>query len=138
MSYPSLATLHVISFAGHTACHIICWPHCMSYPSLATLHVISFPGHTACHILRWPHSMSCPSLDTLHFISCAGHTAHDILRWSLCMSSSLSLKKVGSARLREWYTPYQFEDPSPTIPTYIDRKKRKGKKVEDYSRDRAA
>ena len=35
---------------------------------------------------------------------------------------------------REWYTQYQSEDPSPTI----DRKKRKGKRVEDYSRDRAA
>ena len=38
---------------------------------------------------------------------------------------------------REWCTPYQSEDPSPTIPT-LDRKKRKGKRVEDYSRDRAA
>ena len=56
----------------------------------------------------------------------------------------LLLKKVGSARLGESdNTPYQSEDPSPTIPTYpgrapIDRKKRKGKRVEDYSRDRAA
>ena len=39
---------------------------------------------------------------------------------------------------REWCTPYQSEDPSHTIPTYIDRKKRNGKRVEDYSRDRAA
>ena len=38
---------------------------------------------------------------------------------------------------REWYTPYQSEDPSPTIPTYR-QKKWKGKRVEDYSRDRAA
>ena len=36
---------------------------------------------------------------------------------------------------REWYTPYQSEDPSPTIPTYR-QKEEKGK--EDYSRDRAA
>ena len=35
---------------------------------------------------------------------------------------------------REWYTPYQSEDPSPPI----ERKKRKGNIVEDYSRDRAA
>ena len=45
---------------------------------------------------------------------------------------------MGSAWLRESeYTPYQSEDP---IPQYqpIDRKKRKGKIVEDYSRDRAA
>ena len=38
---------------------------------------------------------------------------------------------------REWYTPYQSEDPSPTIPTYR-QKEEKGKKVEDNSRDRAA
>ena len=38
---------------------------------------------------------------------------------------------------REWYTPYQSEDPSPTIPTYR-QKEEKGKKLEDYSRDRAA
>ena len=38
---------------------------------------------------------------------------------------------------REWYTPYQSKDPSPQYQP-IDRKKRKGKKVEDYSRDRAA
>ena len=28
---------------------------------------------------------------------------------------------------REWYTPYQSEDPSPTIPTYR-QKEEKGKK----------
>ena len=38
---------------------------------------------------------------------------------------------------REWCTPYQSEDPSPTIPTYR-QKEEKGKRVEDYSRDRAA
>ena len=38
---------------------------------------------------------------------------------------------------REWYTPYQSEDPSPTIPTY-EEKEEKGKIVEDYSRDRVA
>ena len=38
---------------------------------------------------------------------------------------------------RKGYTPYQSEDPSPTIPTYR-QKEEKGKKVEDYSRDRAA
>ena len=32
----------------------------------------------------------------------------------------LLFKKVGSARLRDSdITPYQSEDPSPTIPTYI-------------------
>ena len=44
------------------------------------------------------------------------------------------IKKGRQCRVdKEWYTPYQSEDPSPTIPT-----KRKGKRVEDYSRDRAA
>ena len=38
---------------------------------------------------------------------------------------------------REWYTPYQSKDPSPTVPTYRQTEE-KGKKVEDYSRDRAA
>ena len=30
----------------------------------------------------------------------------------------LFLKKIGSARLGEQLTPYQYEDPSPTIPTH--------------------
>ena len=38
---------------------------------------------------------------------------------------------------REWYTPYQSEDPSHTIPT-CRQKDEKGKRVEDFSRDRAA
>ena len=50
----------------------------------------------------------------------------------------LLLKKGRQCKAeREWYTPYQSEDPSPTIPTYRE-KEEKGKKVEDYSRDRAA
>ena len=49
----------------------------------------------------------------------------------------LLFRKVGSARLRESDTHPQSEDPSLTIPTY-KQKKRKGKRVEDYSRDRAA
>ena len=43
----------------------------------------------------------------------------------------------GTTLLQLWYTPYQYEDPSPAIPTYR-KTKRKGKIVEDYSRDRAA
>ena len=44
------------------------------------------------------------------------------------LHSLLLFKKVGSARLgsREWYTPYQSEDPSPIIPTYR-QKEEKGK-----------
>ena len=37
----------------------------------------------------------------------------------------------------EWYTPYQSEDPSPTIPTY-KQKEEKGKKQSKTSMDRAA
>ena len=50
----------------------------------------------------------------------------------------LLLKKVGSARLGE----SDVHPISPKTPAKqhqpIDRKKRKGKRVEDYSRDRAA
>ena len=49
----------------------------------------------------------------------------------------LLLKKVGSSRLRE----SDVHPVSPKTPSTqyqpIDRKKRKGKRVEDYSRDRA-
>ena len=50
----------------------------------------------------------------------------------------LLLKKVGSARLRESDVhPISPKTPAPQYQP-IDRKKRKGKIVEDYSRDRAA
>ena len=50
----------------------------------------------------------------------------------------LLLKRVGSARLRESEIhPISPKTPAPQYQP-IDRKKRKGKKVEDYSRDRAA
>ena len=50
----------------------------------------------------------------------------------------LLLKKVGSARLRENdIHPVSPKTPDPQYKP-IDRKKRKGKRVEDYSRDRAA
>ena len=50
----------------------------------------------------------------------------------------LLLKKVGSARLRE--SDVQLISPKTPAPQYqpIDRKKRKGKRVEDYTRGRAA
>ena len=50
----------------------------------------------------------------------------------------LFFKNVGSARLRE--SDIHPISPKTTTPQYqpIDRKKRKGKIVEDYSRDRAA
>ena len=50
----------------------------------------------------------------------------------------LLLKKVGRARLRESdIHPISPKTPAPQYQP-IDRKKRKGKKVDDYSRDRAA
>ena len=49
----------------------------------------------------------------------------------------LLLKKVGSASLREsGIHPISRKTPAPQYQP-IDRKKRKGKRVEDYSRDRA-
>ena len=50
----------------------------------------------------------------------------------------LLLKKVGSARLRE-SDAHPISPKTPALQYQpIDRKKRKGKRVEDYSRDRAA
>ena len=50
----------------------------------------------------------------------------------------LLLKKVGSTRLRESDVhPISPKTPAPQYQPR-DRKKRKGKRVEDYSRDRAA
>ena len=50
----------------------------------------------------------------------------------------LLLKKFGSARLREnGIHPISPKTPAPQCQP-IDRKKREGKKVEEYSRDRAA
>ena len=50
----------------------------------------------------------------------------------------LLLKKIGSARLRESDVhPISLKTPAPQCQP-IDRKRRKGKRVEDYSRDRAA
>ena len=50
----------------------------------------------------------------------------------------LLLKKVSSARL--WESNIHLISPKTPAPQYqpIDRKKRKGERVEDYSRDRAA
>ena len=50
----------------------------------------------------------------------------------------LLLKKVSSARLGE--SDIHPTSPKTPAPQYqpIDRKKRKGKRVEDYNRDRAA
>ena len=50
----------------------------------------------------------------------------------------LLLKKVSSARLEESdIHPFSPKTPAPQYQP-IDRKKRKGKRVEDYGRDRAA
>ena len=48
------------------------------------------------------------------------------------------IKKVGSARLRESdIHPISPKTPAPQYQP-IDKKKRKGKKVEDYSRDKSS
>ena len=58
--------------------------------------------------------------------------------WEQKLLLLLLLKKVSSARLGESdIHPISPKTPAPQYQP-IDRKKRKGKRVEDYSRDRAA
>ena len=68
-----------------------------------------------------------------------GVAAFDFATASGCVQLLLLLlKKVGSARLRESdIHPISSKTPAPQYQP-IDRKKRKGKRAEDYSRDRAA
>ena len=76
---------------------------------------------------EWPHRQ-CAGL--------AFRRSH--VRGSLSAASILLLlkKKVGSARLRESDAhPISLKTPAPQYQP-IDRKKRKGKRVEDYSKDR--
>ena len=96
--------------------------------SLSHIHCPTFiVRHSLSHIHRQtfivPHSSSdiqCPTF---------------IVRHSLLL---LLLKKVSSARLGESdIHPISPKTPAPQYQP-IDRKKRKGKRVEDYSRDRAA
>ena len=56
----------------------------------------------------------------------------------VCQLLLLLFKEVGSARLRE--SDIHPNSPKTPAPQYqpMDRKKRKGKIVEDYSRDRTA
>ena len=62
----------------------------------------------------------------------------DIVASRLLLLLLLLLRKVGSARLRESNVhPISPKTPAPQYQP-IDRKKRKGKRVEDYSRNRAA
>ena len=69
---------------------------------------------------------------------CSGHS--QLLTGISCilLLLLLLLKKVSGARLRE--SDIHPISPKTSAPQYqpIDRKKRKGKRVEDYSRDRAA
>ena len=59
-------------------------------------------------------------------------------KWRSSIIIIIIIKKGRQCKAeRERYTPYQFEDPSPQYQP-IDKKKRKGKRVEDSSRDRAA
>ena len=65
-------------------------------------------------------------------------TATELIVDSTTAAELLILKKIGSARLRESdIHPISRKTIAPQYQP-IDRKKRKGKIVEDYSRDRAA
>ena len=100
---------------------------------------------------KWPretHSITCvPGLSTLSDLSridarpppplfCCSRPPSD--HPLLLLLLLLLLKKVGSARLIE--SDIHFISPKTPAPHKepIDRKKRKGKIVEDFSRDRAA
>ena len=62
----------------------------------------------------------------------------DELPSTMMLNGLLLLKKVSSARLGESdIYPINPKTPAPQCQA-IDRKKRKGKRVEDYSRDKAA
>ena len=68
----------------------------------------------------------------INYMRCKG----TVNEWNLLLL--LLLKKVGSARLGESDVhPISPKTPAPQYQP-IDRKKRKVKRVEDYSRDRAA
>ena len=57
---------------------------------------------------------------------------------SIIIISIIIIKKGRQCKAeREWYTPISPKTPAPQYQP-IDRKKRNGKRVEDYSRDRAA
>ena len=50
-----------------------------------------------------------------------------VLKWIFWIIIIIIIKKGQQCNARrEWYTPYQSEDPSPTIPTYR-QKEEKGK-----------
>ena len=101
-------------------------------------HCYTHNGKWLCHChpsqwhgIKW-HQVTMPLL-----------TPHNDIKWHICHCHPsqlllLLLKKVDSARLSD----SDVHPISPKTPALqyqpIDRKKRKGKKVEDYSRDRAA
>ena len=83
-----------------------------------------------------------PALVQVAVVAPIGNSDHSALSAVISMDQAvpnlLLLKKVSSARLRESDVhPICPKTPAPQYQP-IDRKKRKGKRVEDYSRDRAA
>ena len=140
-SYQTSQTLHLnyihIPSLGTTHTQCLCsiqhrWYNCSFILTLLRIYPQSFiaqqfsrPSHPLylpfilCHTFL-PHSPSAATCDPRYFIII------------------LLLKKVGSARLTE--SDIYLISPKTPAPQYqlIDRKKRKGKRVEDYSRDTAA
>ena len=98
--------------------------------SIIKVHYILFYNAYKLYILRVKSFIHTKTTVAHHFEKVSLFTGITILL--------LLLKKIGSARLRE-SDVHSISPKSPT-PQYqpIDRKKRKGKRVKEYSRDRAA
>ena len=92
----------------------------------------AFPTYQALHPTEYYPNKSGQQADP------CSHTRLIIYLYPNSFLLLLLLKKVRSARLRESDVHLiSLKTPAPQYQP-IDRKKRKGKKVEDYSRDRAA
>ena len=78
-----------------------------------------------------------PDLIRVAVVAPIGNSDHSSLSAVIIIIIIIIKKGQQCKAGREWYTPYQSEDPAPPYQP-IHRKKRKGKRVEDYSRDRAA
>ena len=96
----------------------------------------------ACNI-GWFYMLQAHVLQAVHgilagFTCCRCTCYRPYMQHWLGLHLIIIIKKVGSTRLGE--SDIHLISPKTPAPQYqpIDRKKRKGKRVEDYSRDRAA
>ena len=125
---------------SYNSCSCLPLPQqCFILPNSATPFS---PSIQSCHNKHVKHIMICPCCvqqntpEVFVFI----YICTLILKWNGCLRELnaaipetdlviiiIIIKKGRQCKaLREWYTPYQSEDPSPTIPTYR-QKEEKGK-----------